>query len=234
MGKVEVKKKSPFIDMTAMSDVTVLLLTFFMLTSTLLQKEPVTVITPSSVSEEKVPEQNLITVLVNPQGKVFISLAGDKDSTFSSEKMRVELVKSVVAEYNKVHPNANLSLNQKQVNNFGSTYMFGLPIKMLPKWLDMSQEQRDELIDPNKSEVAGIPIDMNEDLSKPNDFQIWMRAAYNLSNDNLQSAIKDGKGIAIKADQTTPYSVVQVVMDNLQTMKMNKFTLMTALKTEGD
>ena len=43
-----------------------------------------------------------------------------------------------------------------------------------------------------------------------------------------------GKGIAIKADQTTPYSVVQVVMDNLQTMKMNKFTLMTALKTEGD
>ncbi len=234
MGKVEVKKKSPFIDMTAMSDVTVLLLTFFMLTSTFLQKEPVTVITPSSVSEEKVPEQNLITVLVNPQGKVFISLAGDKDSTFSSEKMRVELVKSVVAEYNKVHPNANLSLNQKQVNNFGSTYMFGLPIKMLPKWLDMSQEQRDELIDPNKSEAAGIPIDMNEDLSKPNDFQIWMRAAYNLSNDNLQSAIKDGKGIAIKADQTTPYSVVQVVMDNLQTMKMNKFTLMTALKTEGD
>ena len=234
MGKVEVKKKSPFIDMTAMSDVTVLLLTFFMLTSTFLQKEPVTVITPSSVSEEKVPEQNLITVLVNPQGKVFISLAGDKDSTFSSEKMRVELVKSVVAEYNKVHPNANLSLNQKQVNNFGSTYMFGLPIKMLPKWLDMSQEQRDELIDPNESEVAGIPIDMNEDLSKPNDFQIWMRAAYNLSNDNLQGAIKDGKGIAIKADQTTPYSVVQVVMDNLQTMKMNKFTLMTALKTEGD
>lgn len=234
MGKVEVKKKSPFIDMTAMSDVTVLLLTFFMLTSTFLQKEPVTVITPSSVSEEKVPEQNLITVLVNPQGKVFISLAGDKDSTFSSEKMRVELVKSVVAEYNKVHPNANLSLNQKQVNNFGSTYMFGLPIKMLPKWLNMSQEQRDELIDPNKSEAAGIPIDMNEDLSKPNDFQIWMRAAYNLSNDNLQSAIKDGKGIAIKADQTTPYSVVQVVMDNLQTMKMNKFTLMTALKTEGD
>ena len=234
MGKVEVKKKSPFIDMTAMSDVTVLLLTFFMLTSTFLQKEPVTVITPSSVSEEKVPEQNLITVLVNPQGKVFISLAGDKDSTFSSEKMRVELVKSVVAEYNKVHPNAKLSLNQKQVSNFGSTYMFGLPIKMLPDWLNMPQEQRDEYIDPNKSEVAGIPIDMNEDLSKPNDFQIWMRAAYNLSNDNLQGAIKDGKGIAIKADQTTPYSVVQVVMDNLQTMKMNKFTLMTALKTEGD
>ena len=234
MGKVEVKKKSPFIDMTAMSDVTVLLLTFFMLTSTFLQKEPVTVITPSSVSEEKVPEQNLITILVNPEGKVFLSLAGDKDSTFSSEKMRVELVKAVVSEYNKVHPKANLKLPQAQVKNFGNTYMFGLPIKMLPQWLSMEQDKRDELIDPTKSEAAGIPIDMNEDLSKPNDFQIWMRACYNLSNSNMESAIKDGKGIAIKADQTTPYSVVQVVMDNLQTMKMNKFTLMTALKTEGE
>ena len=234
MGTVEVKKKSPFIDMTAMSDVTVLLLTFFMLTSTFLQKEPVTVITPSSVSEEKVPEQNLITVLVNPQGKVFISLAGDKDSTFSSEKMRVELVKSVVAEYNKVHPNANLSLNQKQVNNFGSTYMFGLPIKMLPKWLDMSQEQRDELIDPNKSEVAGIPIDMNEDLSKPNDFQIWMRAIYNSSNENLRDAMKKGEGIAVKADAVTNYKTIHGVLDNLQTIKMNRFSVMTALKTEND
>ena len=39
MGKVKIKKKETRIDMTAMSDVTVLLLTFFMLTSTFLQKE---------------------------------------------------------------------------------------------------------------------------------------------------------------------------------------------------
>jgi len=37
MGKVKMKRKSTRIDMTAMSDVTVLLLTFFMLTSTFLQ-----------------------------------------------------------------------------------------------------------------------------------------------------------------------------------------------------
>lgn len=55
MGRVKVKKKDVFIDMTAMSDVTVLLLTFFMLTSTFLQKEPVIVNTPSSVAEVKVP-----------------------------------------------------------------------------------------------------------------------------------------------------------------------------------
>ena len=50
MPKVKVKRKSTLIDMTAMSDVTVLLLTFFMLTSTFVQKEPVQVATPASVS----------------------------------------------------------------------------------------------------------------------------------------------------------------------------------------
>ena len=69
MGKVKIKKKSTLIDMTAMSDVTVLLLTFFMLTSTFLQKEPTIVYTPSSVSEEKVPMNNLVTVLVSSADK---------------------------------------------------------------------------------------------------------------------------------------------------------------------
>ena len=73
MGKVKIKRKSTLIDMTAMSDVTVLLLTFFMLTSTFLQKEPVTVLTPSSVSEQKVPTANLASILVSPEGKIFIS-----------------------------------------------------------------------------------------------------------------------------------------------------------------
>ena len=83
-------------------------------------------------------------------------------------------------------------------------------------------------------ERAGIPIDMNEDPNKPNEFQMWIRAAYNNDNEELKNAMVKGKGIAIKADQTTPYSVVNVVMDNLQTMKMNKFSLMTALKTEEE
>ena len=232
--KVKTEKKSPFIDMTAMSDVTVLLLTFFMLTSTFLQKEPVTVITPSSVSEEKVPEQNLITVLVDTDGRVFLALAGDKDSTQSSDKVRVELIKNVVAEYNKLNPSAKIELTRAQCETFGQIHMFGLPIKQLSQWLSMTPDQRDEAIDPAKNPNCGIPINMNEDASKPNEFQIWMKAAYNTSNDNLQTAIKQGKGIAVKADATRPYSIVQVVMDNLQTLKMNKFTLLTALKTEAE
>ena len=55
MGKVKVKKSDVWIDMTPMSDVMTLLLTFFMLTSTFVKNEPVKVNVPGSVSEIKVP-----------------------------------------------------------------------------------------------------------------------------------------------------------------------------------
>ena len=65
MPRVKVKRKSTLIDMTAMSDVTVLLLTFFMLTSTFVQKEPVQVSTPDSVSEIKIPETDILQILID-------------------------------------------------------------------------------------------------------------------------------------------------------------------------
>ena len=232
MGKVKIKRKSTLIDMTAMSDVTVLLLTFFMLTSTFLQKEPIVVNTPSSVSEMKVPETNLVQILVSPKGQVFISLSGDKDSTYSSEKVRAELLKNVVAEYNKHHKGNQVELTQKEVNTFAKNASFGYPIGQLAKFLDEPQTKQDQLLDPAKNPNAGIPISINKDLERPNEFQIWMRALYNTNNENLRAAIKDGAGIAIKADKETPYDVVNVVMDNLQTLKMNKFSLLTALKSE--
>ncbi len=80
----------------------------------------------------------------------------------------------------------------------------------------------------------GIPINDNKDLTTPNEFQIWMRAIYSSGNDNLQASMKKGEGIAVKADQNTPYEIVHHVLDNLQTLKMNRFSLMTALKTEQD
>ena len=232
MGKVKIKKKETRIDMTAMSDVTVLLLTFFMLTSTFLQKEPVTVITPPSVSEEKVPDSNLLSVLVSPEGKVFLEVLGSKDSTMKSETVRADLLKNMVAEYKKTHPSANLAFTNKEMETFAKLNAFGVPITKMKEWLNLEPDQRDKFLESEQN--PGIPINMNEDPNNPNEFQMWVRAAYNSLNPELQEAMVKGRGIAIKADQTTPYSVVNVVMDNLQTMKMNKFTLMTALKTEEE
>ncbi len=233
MGKVKIKRKSTLIDMTAMSDVTVLLLTFFMLTSTFLQKEPVTVLTPSSVSEIKVPVTNTTTVLISPEGKVFLSVSGDADSTYSSEKVRAELIRNAVAEYNKTH-SKQVQLTNEQVAKFSKMNMFGIKIADLPAFLDLPQVKQDEVLSDMSNPSTGIPIDDNKDLTKPNEFQIWMRAIYNSSNPNLEATIKSGEGIAVKADKDTPYTTVHNVLDNLQTLKMNKFSLMTALKTEND
>ena len=232
MGKVKIKKKETRIDMTAMSDVTVLLLTFFMLTSTFLQKEPVTVITPPSVSEEKVPDANLLSVLVSPEGKVYLEVLGSKDSTMKSETVRADLLKNMVAEYKRTHPSANLAFTNKEIETFSKLNAFGVPITKMKEWLNLEPDQRDKFLESEQN--PGVPINMNEDPNNPNEFQMWIRAAYNSVNPELQESMVKGRGIAIKADQTTPYSVVNVVMDNLQTMKMNKFTLMTALKTEEE
>ena len=72
MAKIKIQKKDIWIDMTPMSDVMTLLLCFFMLTSTFLTPEPVQVTTPNSVSEVKIPEQDVLSILVTPEGKVFL------------------------------------------------------------------------------------------------------------------------------------------------------------------
>ena len=84
--------------------------------------------------------------------------------------------------------------------------------------------------DENKNHVTGIPISAQQDENNLTEFQMWMKALRQTENENLAQAIKDGTGVAIKADQNTPFNIVHMVMDNLQTIKMNKFTFLTALK----
>ena len=238
MGKVKIKRKSTLIDMTAMSDVTVLLLTFFMLTSTFLQKEPVTVVTPSSVSEQKVPTANLASILVSPEGKVFISIAGDADAetkeTWGTEALRKTILDEAVALYNRQYPSRKIQLTEQDRETFSKINMFGVPFQVLPQFLKLSQADQDKYMTDLTDKGVGIPINYNKDMDRLNEFQIWMRAIYNSGNENLQKAMRKGEGIAVKADKDTSYDTVHDVLDNLQTLKMNRFSIMTALKTEQD
>ena len=72
--------------MTPMSDVMVLLLTFFMLTSTFVKNEAVKVVTPGSVSEVKVTDKNVLTILIDNKGKVFLGWdkPGDMETALGS------------------------------------------------------------------------------------------------------------------------------------------------------
>ena len=164
MGRAKIKKKSTFIDMTAMSDVTVLLLTFFMLTSTFVKKEPVQVFTPASVSEIKTPETNILQILVDPQGKIFMSLDKQPDMKAVLEKMGEEY---------------GVDFTPEQEKKFVTASTFGVPMRSMQKFLDLPTEQQDKLL---KNE--GIPCD-----STDNQFKSWVRNARQV-NPDLRIAIK--------------------------------------------
>ena len=164
MGRAQIKKKSTFIDMTAMSDVTVLLLTFFMLTSTFVKKEPVQVTTPASVSEIKIPETNVLQILVDPEGKIFMSLDKQQDMQAVLESMGEEY---------------GIKFTPEQEKRFTLSSTFGVPIRSMQKFLDLPEDQRDKIL---KNE--GIPCD-----STDNQFKSWVRNARAVNSD-LRIAIK--------------------------------------------
>ena len=123
MARARIKRKSTFIDMTAMSDVTVLLLTFFMLTSTFVKKEPVQVATPSSVSEIKIPETNVLQILVEPSGKVFLSLDKQPDMKAVLDRMGEEY---------------GIDFTPEQEHKFMTASTFGVPMNRMSNFLNLS------------------------------------------------------------------------------------------------
>lgn len=213
MAKAKVKKQSTFVDMTAMSDVTVLLLTFFMLTSTFIQKEPIQVTTPSSVSEIKIPETNLMTILVDSEGKIFMSLDNQKD---------------MVATLRAVGEDYGYNFSPEQINSFQKLTSFGVPIRSMASFLDLPTDKQDEYMKEIESQRVGIPtedLEVRDGLgivSSDNEFKRWVSHATS-NNPDLQ--------IAIKADKFTHYPVVKKVMDDLRDMRKNRYLLITSLKT---
>lgn len=168
MPKVKVKRKSTHIDMTAMSDMTVLLLTFFMLTSTFVQKEPVQVATPSSVSEIKIPEINILQILIDPKGKVFMSLDKQED--------RVAVLENVGKSY-------GIQFTTKELNRFKLINSFGVPIGQMKSFLALETEKQDAIL-----KDYGMPCD-----SLHNEFMVWVKEA-RAQNPALRIAIKADQG----------------------------------------
>jgi biopolymer transport protein ExbD len=205
MGKLKIKKSDVWIDMTPMSDVMVLLLTFFMLTSTFVKNEPVKVNQPSSVSEIKVPEQNVLNIIVNNEGKVFMGMDNQNNMLTLIQDMNDE---------------ANLGLNAAEMKKFQTDPLWGIPFKSLKGYLDLPQEKMTEVI---TSKDAGVPLDsINGGKSE---FQLWVTKA---------KAINSDMTIAIKADAATPYERIKKVMSELQDMSENSYYLITNLKTGSE
>ena len=151
--------------MTPMSDVMVLLLTFFMLTTTFIQKEPVQVVTPASVSDIKIPETNVLQILVDKSGKIFLSLDKQED--------RMAVLQKVGEAY-------GVTFTNEQIQKFKLINSFGVPIAQMPAFLDLPTEQQDATL-----RNYGVPID-----STDNQFKVWVQEARKQNGKGLIIAIK--------------------------------------------
>lgn len=205
MGRFKIKKQDTFIDMTPMSDVMVLLLTFFMLTATFVKEEPIKVQTPGSVSEIKIPEKNLLTIFVNPEGKVYMTMDSENSLGALADKM--------------VETGSLSSLSPEERKAFAQAPTFGTPLNTMKSWLSPSNaEKRNDLL---QDAAAGIPCDSAHD-----ELKLWVQAASDVCGDGMR--------IAIKADQNTPYAVIKKVMDSLRSIHQNRYNLITSLKGVDD
>lgn len=167
MGKVKVKKADVFIDMTPMSDVMVLLLTFFMLTSTFVKNEAVKVITPGSVSEIKVPEKNVLTVLCDKDGRIFVGM--------DSPKKMGELVQGMADQY-------GVQLNKKQMETAQGAASIGVDMQDLSSALSLEDKLNEY------QATKGIPTDsVNGKMSQ---FQDWIKMARDNNGSDMKLAIK--------------------------------------------
>lgn len=199
MPKIKQPARSPHIDMTPMVDLFSLLLTFFMLTTSFRPQEAAPIETPSSVSEKQAPDNDIMTIFISKEGKVFFNIDNGRDT---STHFREKLLQKMGEQY-------KLTFTPKELDKFGKMSSFGMPIKDIKAWIIATEpEVRDKL-------QVGIPMD-----STDNQLAWWVRLA-RLTNLNAE--------VAIKGDADTDYTAVKKVMDLLQENKVNKFNLVTNL-----
>jgi biopolymer transport protein ExbD len=201
MPKLKMPRKSTNVDMTAMCDVAFLLLTFFMLATKFKPDEPVTVVTPNSISDIPLPDNDIMLITVDQKGRIFFSV--------DNQNVRDGIIRDV-NEYK------GLGLDEAQMKSFKYGSSVGVPFNQLKSYLSMNGAEQKEI----DKTTTGIPVDTTAD-SPTNELGMWIRIARN-NNPKIR--------IAIKADGSATYPEVQKVIKTLAGWKIFKFNLITGLK----
>ncbi len=205
MPKVKVPRKSTIVDMTAMCDVSFLLLTFFILTAKFRPDQAVVIDMPSSRSSIKV--EDAIFVTVDKDGKAYWST--------NSGSVRYEAINNMIEKYGEKYPNLK-NLTEEQKKQFSLMDMFGTPIEDLPRVLSLSGVQYNDY----KKKLPGIPTD-----SIHNQLGDWIMAA-RYANPKMR--------IAIKGDKFTNIKAVQRVIEIFKEKEVYRFNLITNLSKGGE
>ncbi len=138
MAKVRPKKHPPHIDMTAMTDVAFLLLTFFIMTATFKDNEAAEILTPSSISQIKVPDDDIMIISIDSEGRVFFGV--------DAQPTRAAMLDNMAAT-------KGVSFTDQEKARFVIQPNFGFPVNQLKSWLNLPPDQMSKVTQP------GIPVD---------------------------------------------------------------------------
>ncbi len=136
MARVKPKRRGPSMDLTAMSDMAWLLLSFFILTSNFREPETVAVVTPTSVSNEKMAEENMIIAKIDGKGGYLLSFEEDD---------RVAVLERMGDKY-------GVRFTDAEKKAFKSLPEFGVPMAEMRQYLNLPADKQ-ALYNP------GIPLD---------------------------------------------------------------------------
>lgn len=199
MPRVKIPRKSTVTDMTAMCDVAFLLLTFFILTATARQPDPLDITTPSSSVQFKVPDKDL-GILSIGKGKVFFEVIGQDVKKLALQKMG-ELY--------------GLQFTPEELKRFAVVASFGVPIGNMKQFLRMDAETRKK---------SGIETGIPQDTTTNGEIFRWIeqsrRATAELHNVDMR--------VSIKGDAKEGYPTIRRIINILQEQKINKFSLVTS------
>ena len=195
-------RKSTHIDMTAMCDVSFLLLTFFILTAKFKPQSIVAVDIPTARSTKVV--ENAITITVNKEGKAFISLK-EKSTRYAMLEKLIEITGD--------HYSGLKDLTQQQKEFFSLCDTWGTPIEQTKQVTSM-----DGLTFKNYQEkqLPGIPCD-----SLNNQIGDWVQSARYATGGDIK--------IAIKGDKDASVQYVKSIISRLTEKDINRFVLITSL-----
>lgn len=209
MPKFKVKRGSTWVDMTAMCDVSFLLLTFFILTAKFRPAEIVPITTPTSRAENAVAE-DMVTFSIDKDGKAYMAIGKPERKTQIIEKL-------VALSQNKY---GNIDENTQKL--FTRLELVGVPIQQLPQAVKRSTAELTEMR--VAGQLSGIPMD-----STNNQLGDWVQAVRYVyaETDKLSNP-----PVAIKGDRASNIKGIKRLIEIFKEKDVYKYKLVTSLENK--
>jgi biopolymer transport protein ExbD len=142
--------------------------------------------TPNSISETAAPEDNVISIFISGENKVYFNVDNGSDT---SQKIRSKVLEDIGTQY-------RMKFTEEQKATFAKLSSFGMPVKDIPAWIEADAKQREEM-------QTGIPID-----SVDNQLAMWVLFARK-ANPKAEAIIKGD----MDADYKTVKRVLDIMQD---------------------